>query len=90
MNIVQRHLRFWLISSRYSVIFPPNMREINSEFTTHDLIFVQVANGGRSSVSVGKLCETKAFGSTSIGVIYKAKGLDLACRSADSDDFFFS
>ena len=65
------------------------MGKVNAELAAHDLVFVEVADGGGGGVGVGEFGKAKAFGAAGVLVVDEAEGEDGTDGAADGDYLFF-
>ena len=65
------------------------VRKVDPQLATHNLIPIQVSYCRCSRVCVIKFTKTKALRSTSIGVVDEPKVVDFAHRAEDMHDLFF-
>jgi hypothetical protein len=65
------------------------MREIDSEFATHDLVVVEVSDGTGGGLGVRVLGESEAFGTPGFAVVDEAEGDDASRAAEDLADLLF-
>jgi len=63
--------------------------EIDPEFAPHNLVVVEVPNGGGGRLRVAVFCEAEAFRTARFAVVDKSEGEHPAGRGEDFRDLFF-
>jgi hypothetical protein len=64
------------------------VRPVDTNLATHDLVVVQVANGGSCCIGVGKVCESISLGLSSLWVHHQTKLGHSSCRAENVSDLF--
>ena len=72
-----------------AVVFAAYVGKVDAELAAHDLVFVEVADGGGGGIGVGEFGEAEAFRSAGVLVVDEAEGDDGADGAADGDYLFF-